>query len=113
MDDLAVVSALTKIKGIGPWTAKIYLLMAMRRPDVWPPGDIALMNTIKKVKKLQSHPSPAALSAITKAWRPFRSVAARMLWHHYLSAKTQTGFTKKQMTFSTKTYTHELTYKKT
>ena len=98
MDDLAVVSALTKIKGIGPWTAKIYLLMALRRPDVWPPGDIALMNTLKKIKKLQTHPSPAALSAITEAWRPFRSVAARMLWHHYLSEKAQTSFTGKKAT---------------
>ncbi len=95
MDDLAVVSALTKIKGIGPWTAKIYLLMALRRPDVWPPGDIALMNTLKKIKKLQPHSSPAVLSAITEAWRPFRSVAARMLWYHYLSEKAQRGFTKK------------------
>jgi len=99
MDDLVVVSALTKIKGIGPWTAKIYLLMALRRPDVWPPGDIALMNTLKKIKKLQPHPSPAALSAITEAWRPFRSVAARMLWHHYLSEKAQTGFTRKKTTY--------------
>ena len=99
MDDIAVVSALTKIKGIGPWTAKIYLLMALRRPDVWPPGDIALMNTLKKIKKLQTHPSPAALSAITEAWRPFRSVAARMLWHHYLSEKAQTGFTRKKTTY--------------
>ena len=98
MDDLAVVSALTKIKGIGPWTAQIYLLMAMRRPDVWPPGDIALMNTLRKIKKLQTHPSPAALSAITETWRPFRSVAARMLWHHYLSEKAQTAFTRKKKT---------------
>jgi DNA-3-methyladenine glycosylase II len=88
MDDLAAVEMLTRIKGIGPWTADIYLLMALRRPDVWPTGDIALCNTVQKVKGFRKHPSPSALSKIAEAWRPFRSVAARMLWHHYLSGKT-------------------------
>lgn len=96
MDDLAVLDMLTWIKGIGPWTASIYLLMALRRPDVWPPGDIALMNTLRKVKSLQTNPSPSTLSDITDTWRPFRSVAARMLWHHYLSEKAQAGTIKKR-----------------
>jgi len=94
MDDHAVLDALTRIKGIGPWTAGIYLLMALRRPDVWPPGDIALMNTLRKVKSLQADPPPSKLFVITEAWRPFRSVAARMLWHHYLSGKTKAGVKK-------------------
>jgi DNA-3-methyladenine glycosylase II len=85
MNDLAAAETLTQIKGIGPWTANIYLLMALRRPDIWPSGDIALMNTVRKVKKLHVHPSAAALSRVAEGWRPFRSVAARMLWHHYLS----------------------------
>jgi DNA-3-methyladenine glycosylase II len=85
MDDLAAADTLTRIKGIGPWTADIYLLMALRRPDVWPSGDIALINTVRKVKKLHENPSPSILSNVAEAWRPFRSVAARMLWHHYLS----------------------------
>jgi DNA-3-methyladenine glycosylase II len=89
MDDLAAVDTLTRIKGIGPWTADIYLLMALRRPDVWPSGDIALVNTVRKVKELHEYPSPSTLSKIAETWRPFRSVAARMLWHHYLSDKTQ------------------------
>ena len=89
MDDLAAVDTLTRIKGIGPWTADIYLLMALRRPDVWPSGDIALTNTVRKVKELHKYPSPSTLSRVAEAWRPFRSVAARMLWHHYLSDKTQ------------------------
>ena len=96
MDDPAAFETLMQIKGIGPWTAGIYLLMALRRPDVWPPGDIALMNTLRKVKSLSTYPSPSTLSRITKAWRPFRSVAARMLWHHYLSEKTQSGPIKKR-----------------
>jgi DNA-3-methyladenine glycosylase II len=89
MDDPAVVGALTQIKGIGPWTAHIYLLMALRRPDVWPSGDVALINTLRKVKSLAVNPSPSQLFAITETWRPFRSVAARMLWHHYLSNKSK------------------------
>ena len=89
MDDLAAVDTLTRIKGIGPWTADIYLLMALRRPDVWPSGDIALANTVRKVKELHEYPSPSTLSRVAETWRPFRSVAARMLWHHYLSDKTQ------------------------
>ncbi len=89
MDDFAVVDTLTRIKGIGPWTAGIYLLMALRRPDVWPSGDIALTNTVRKVKGLHEYPSPSTLSRVAETWRPFRSVAARMLWHHYLSNKTQ------------------------
>ena len=89
MDDLAAIDTLTRIKGIGPWTADIYLLMALRRPDVWPSGDIALANTVRKVKELHEYPSPSTLSKIAETWRPFRSVAARMLWHHYLSDKTQ------------------------
>ena len=95
MDDPDVLQTLTQIKGIGPWTAGIYLLMALRRPDVWPPGDIALMNTLRKVKSLEAYPSPSTLSDITEVWRPFRSVAARMLWHHYLSEKARTGSIKK------------------
>ena len=89
MEDLAVVDILTRIKGIGPWTANIYLLMALRRPDVWPSGDIALINTVRKVKRFHKDPSPSTLSRVAETWRPFRSVAARMLWHHYLSGKTQ------------------------
>jgi len=88
MDDIAAVGILTRIKGIGPWTAEIYLLTALRRPDIWPSRDIALTNTVRKVKELHEHPSPSTLSRVAEAWRPFRSVAARMLWHHYLSGKT-------------------------
>lgn len=87
MDDLAVVETLTRIKGISLWTANIYLLTALRRPDIWPSGDIELINTIQKVKELHQPPS-SQLSGIAEAWRPFRSIAVRMLWHHYLSNKT-------------------------
>ncbi|MFH1312704.1 MAG: DNA-3-methyladenine glycosylase 2 family protein [Candidatus Eisenbacteria bacterium] len=85
MDDVAVAETLTRVKGIGTWTAEIYLLMALRRPDIWPSGDIALIRTMQKIKKLRKYPSASTQSRIVRAWRPFRSVAARMLWHHYLS----------------------------
>lgn len=88
MNDSTAANTLIQIKGIGPWTAAIYLLMALRRPDIWPEGDIALINTMCTVKNLDQRPSPSKLSRITDTWRPLRSVAARMFWHHYLSAKT-------------------------
>ena len=77
-------SVLLRLKGIGPWSADIYLLMALRRPDVWPAGDLALATAARAVKGLRRRPSPEALSRLAEPWRPFRSVAARMLWQHYL-----------------------------
>ena len=84
LDDATARSELIKIKGIGPWTANIYLLMALRRPDVWPSGDLALVAAAQQVKQLPSRPLPDELEAIGAAWRPWRAVAARLLWHHYL-----------------------------
>lgn len=84
-DDDAVRAALTAITGIGRWTADIYLLMALGRPDIWPAGDLALGVAAARVKRLSERPSPAALDALGEAWRPLRAVAARILWHYYLS----------------------------
>jgi DNA-3-methyladenine glycosylase II len=85
LDDAAVRSELMAIKGIGPWTADIYLLMALRRPDVWPIGDLALANAAQRVKGLVSRPTPDELDGLGADWRPWRAVAARLLWHYYLS----------------------------
>lgn len=85
--DTNVRSALTAIKGIGIWTANIYLLMAMQRPDVWPRGDIALAAAYQQLKKLKTRPGNDDMEQISSAWRPWRSVAARLLWHHYLSSR--------------------------
>jgi DNA-3-methyladenine glycosylase II len=85
LDDAAVRSQLIAIKGIGPWTADIYLLMALRRPDVWPVGDLALANAAQRVKGLVSRPTPDELDGLGASWRPWRAVAARLLWHYYLS----------------------------
>ncbi|MFZ0818859.1 MAG: hypothetical protein WAM91_02235 [Candidatus Acidiferrales bacterium] len=87
MDDDSVRANLTALKGIGPWTAENYLLMALRRPDVWPSGDLALQIAVQQVKGLRKRPSPERLDKMSKAWQPWRSVATRIFWHHYLSTR--------------------------
>jgi DNA-3-methyladenine glycosylase II len=83
MDDAAVAAALTRLKGIGPWSAEIYLLFALGRPDVWPIGDLAVQIAVKRIKRLRSHPTPKRMIKIGEAWRPWRSAAAMLLWHAY------------------------------
>ena len=91
MDDAAVRAALTAVTGIGAWTAEIYLMMALGRPDVWPVGDLALSVAAERVKRLPARPDAAALDALGEAWRPFRAVAARVLWHYYLNTVRKRG----------------------
>jgi len=86
-NDEIVLKKLTSVKGIGPWTAKIYLLMALCRPDVWPVGDIALATAYKNLKQTQQRPTQEELDEIAWAWRPHRATAARLLWHYYLGEK--------------------------
>ncbi|MGA9574456.1 MAG: hypothetical protein WBS20_10975 [Lysobacterales bacterium] len=83
--DQSVIERLTSVNGIGPWTAKIYLLMALCRPDVWPNGDIALATALQKLKGLEKRPAQPELSELAQAWSPHRATAARLLWHYYLS----------------------------
>jgi DNA-3-methyladenine glycosylase II len=85
LSDEEAHATLTRIKGVGPWTANIYLLMALRRPDIWPDGDIALATAVKKLHKLENRPSFVELARMAESWRPYRSVAARMLWQFYLA----------------------------
>ena len=85
MDDDAVRDHLMQVKGIGAWTADVYLLMSLMRPDVWPVGDIALQAAAHSIKGLEARPGPDLLTEIGEQWRPWRSVAARILWHHYLN----------------------------
>ena len=84
LDDMAARSELTRVKGIGPWTANIYLLSALRRPDIWPKEDLALAVATQEIKRLPARPSPHELDALGADWKPWRSVAARLLWHYYL-----------------------------
>ena len=85
LDDEDAHAALVALKGIGPWSANIYLLMALGRADIWPSGDLALVAAIREVKRLRSLPNADRIGRITRAWSPWRAVAARVLWHHYLS----------------------------
>jgi DNA-3-methyladenine glycosylase II len=86
-DDAGVRAGLTAVPGIGAWTADCYLVFALRRPDAWPVGDLALATAAREVLDLRSRPSPAELERLGERWRPWRAVAARILWHAYLSAR--------------------------
>lgn len=85
LDDQQVRDRLMEIKGIGRWTAEIYLLMILGRPDAWPVGDIAIVRAIREVKNLDADPDGTELERLAEDWRPWRSVAARLLWLHYLN----------------------------
>ena len=85
-DDQALI-LLTGIKGIGLWSANIYLLMAMRRADIWPAGDLALAVAVKELKELATKPTAKELELVAQRWRPYRAVAARMLWQYYLGRR--------------------------
>jgi DNA-3-methyladenine glycosylase II len=79
--------SLLGVKGLGPWSVDIYYLMALRRPDVWPRGDLALAVALRDVKKLPALPTFEQQQKLAQAWAPWRSVAARILWAHYLTER--------------------------
>jgi len=85
LPDQEIRAELEKVTGIGPWTANIYLLMVLLRPDVWPPGDLALAAAVQNLKGLDHRPGSEELQEIAEDWRPWRAVAARILWYHYLN----------------------------
>lgn len=80
-------SELMRLKGVGAWTAEVYLLRALLRPDAWPAGDLALQLAARTVKRLPSRPTVAELDALAETWRPLRAVAARLLWLQYLEGR--------------------------
>jgi DNA-3-methyladenine glycosylase II len=86
-DDESVRATLTCIKGIGHWTADVFLMMVLHRTDLFPSGDIALMNSAKYVKQLPPHTSKEKVLAIAESWRPHRTIAAYLLWHAYIKRK--------------------------
>lgn len=85
-DDATIRARLCALKGVGAWTADVYLLLALRRPDVWPCHDLALIRAVQQVKRLKTEPGLERMQRLAEPWRPRRAVAARLLWHHYLSA---------------------------
>lgn len=86
-DDDEARRLLTGVVGIGRWTADIYLLMALRRPDIWPTGDLALAGAMRRAKCLEALPTGPEQSIIAETWRPWRAVAARLLWQAYLAGE--------------------------
>jgi DNA-3-methyladenine glycosylase II len=87
LPDAEAAAALLEIHGVGPWTAGVYLLMALRRPDVWPPGDLGLHKSMVEVGQLSQVPSSDEAAEFARRWRPWRAVAARLLWHSYLGRR--------------------------
>ena len=84
-DDDTAREELMALKGIGRWTADIYLLLVLRRPDIWPAGDLALAHAVRKAKKMEILPDTVQMEEIANPWKPWRAAAARLLWHYYLS----------------------------
>lgn len=78
---------LSRVPGLGPWSVDIYYLMALRRPDVWPQGDLALASALREVKRLKAVPTRDEQRVLVSDWAPWRSVAARILWAHYLAVR--------------------------
>ncbi len=84
MNDDDARKSLMELRGIGAWTADSYLLFSLRRQDIWPSGDLALVKTIQELKGMPTTPGAEEVERIANHWRPWRAVAARVLWHHYL-----------------------------
>jgi DNA-3-methyladenine glycosylase II len=87
LSDEEARAELLKLKGVGRWTAEVYLLRALLRPDAWPAGDLALQVAAQQVKRLSARPTSAELEALAEGWRPLRAVAARLLWLQYLGGR--------------------------
>jgi DNA-3-methyladenine glycosylase II len=78
---------LKKIKGIGDWTVDVYLMHALRRTDLFPLGDIALVKSLKEVKRLHPHSSREEMLLVAEPWRPYRTIASMILWHAYIQKR--------------------------
>ena len=82
-DDEEAIALLTQVKGIGRWSAEIYLLFAEGRPDIWPAGDLAVQIEVGRLLGLAERPSERKVRAVAENWRPYRGAAAVLAWHHY------------------------------
>jgi DNA-3-methyladenine glycosylase II len=80
LDDAAVIRALTAVRGIGTWTAEVFLMFQLQRPDVFPAADLALLTAIRRVYRRRTRPTPAQARAFAARWRPYRSIASWYLW---------------------------------
>jgi DNA-3-methyladenine glycosylase II len=87
LDDETIRAQLKEIKGIGDWTVDVYLLFALQRTNIFPTGDLAMMNALKEVKKLPLHTTKEKIIKISEKWQPYRSIATMLLWHYYIQKK--------------------------
>ncbi len=84
-DDEDAIALLTQVKGIGRWSAEIYLLFAEGRPDIWPAGDLAVQESVRRITGLAVRPDEKTTRALAENWRPHRGAAAIFAWHHYMA----------------------------
>lgn len=91
LEDHAAIEMLTQVKGVGRWTAEIFLMFALDREDIWPAHDVALQEAVKRLFGLKARPDVKTIDAMAEDWRPHRGVAARLLWRYY-------GQTQKRLT---------------
>lgn len=95
MEDEAAIAELVKINGVGRWSAEVYLLSTLARADVWPVDDLAIATATGKVKGFRTRPKRRTLIRLAELWRPYRSVAARLMWHYFRNVlMTSSGGTK-------------------
>ena len=87
--DVEIHAGLTAVVGIGPWTADIYIMFCLGRADAWAPGDLALQIALQRAMALTARPDRDEMAALAERWRPWRAVAARMLWAYYAAVKTK------------------------
>ena len=87
LPDEEIRTALKQVKGIGDWTSDVYLMFALQRADIFPIGDLAMVNALKEVKKLPKQTAKEELLQMAEAWRPYRTIAAMLLWHHYIKTR--------------------------
>ena len=87
LDDAEIRRQLKTIKGIGDWTVDVYLLFALQRTDIFPLGDLAMVNALKEVKQLSKETKQEELLKLAERWRPYRSIATMLLWHYYIQKR--------------------------
>ncbi len=90
LDDEAAIEEITRVKGLGRWSAEIYLLFALQRSDIWPAGDLALQIGMQRLRGLRKRPDAKRMIRLAEPWRPYRGAAAHFLWHYYRKAPFQT-----------------------
>lgn len=86
-DDNTIRTTLTSIKGIGDWTVDVFLMMCLHSADIFPLGDIALVNSLKHIKQLPPHTTKEELLSVIELWKPYKTIAAFLLWHAYICRK--------------------------